>query len=61
MNKFQLLLLIGAICFFVGLIDDLITHASNFSEFNMLGKICTIGVTACVFGWVLLVVIKIFR
>lgn len=58
MNKFQLLLIIGAVCFFVGLIDDLVTHAANFSEFNLLGKVCCIGVVACIAGWIFLTVTK---
>lgn len=58
MNKFQILMIIGVVCFGVAMIDDLRTHALNFSQFNMLGKICCVGVCACIGGWIVLVLTK---
>lgn len=61
MTKFQILLIIGFICFIVGLIDDLVTHAANFSDFNILGKFCCIGVVLCIAGWIYILITENLR
>jgi hypothetical protein len=58
MNKLQILLAIGFLLFGVALIDQLYTHAANFSQFNLLGKFCCAGIVLIIGYWIYLLIAK---
>lgn len=58
MSKFQIILAIGFVLFGVSLIDQLYTHAANFSQFNLLGKFCCVGIVLIIGYWIYLLIAK---
>lgn len=62
MTKFQIILTISMfVVFFFGLLDDIITHAANFSEFNLSGKISCVYICFVLGYWIVLKVYQQFK